>query len=55
MLLGLQTEIIGHNLPMVDQIGFRGRTDIRCPTTSGVRDPKPIPIVRHTLAQQLEQ
>lgn len=34
---------------------FGGRTDIRCAKTSGVRDREPVPVVRHALAQHLEQ
>ena len=45
----------GHSLPMVGQTGFGGRTDIRCTKTSGVPDPKAVPIVGHALAQHLEQ
>jgi len=44
----------GHSLPMVGQTGFGGRTDIRCTKTSGVPDPKAVPIVGHALAQHLE-
>ena len=45
----------GDSLPMVGRSRFGGRTDIRCAKTSGVRDRKPVPIVRHSLAQHLEQ
>ena len=52
---GLQAVMSGDSLPMVGWNRFGGRTEIRCPETSGVRDSKPVPIVGHTLAQHLEQ
>ena len=45
----------GDTLPRVRRSRYGGRTDIRCPKTLGARDPKPVPIVRHTFEQQLEQ